>query len=352
MGRIVIGAIVLSFFSVLGISSAQGQESKPSSLAELAAYTGADREQILLAGAKKEGKVVWYTSLAGGSYKELAASFEAKYPGIRVEAYRASSEDLGARLLAEALAKRHIADAIESTLALLKAMRDNKLLIPFYSPHLAKYPEESKERAEKGLFFWVIARESYMGFAYNKKSIPGSAVPKSYEDLLRPELKGKMSFVTTETGTKTVASLLKFKGEEFLKKLKNQEISLYAISGRALLDLIISGEVSASPTIFRNHALVSIGQGAPVEWVPMEVVPTNAGGATVAAGAPHPYAGVLFTDFILGSEGQKILEKFKYGSASKDYGFKRWYPERGLSTDQYDRESSKWEKILRDLGRK
>ena len=44
--------------------------------ADLAAYTGADREQRLLAGAKTEGKVVWYTSLAGSSYKELAKGFE------------------------------------------------------------------------------------------------------------------------------------------------------------------------------------------------------------------------------------------------------------------------------------
>lgn len=49
--------IVLHVFSV-----AWGQSGKPASLAELAAYTGADREQILLAGAKAEGKAVWYTS--------------------------------------------------------------------------------------------------------------------------------------------------------------------------------------------------------------------------------------------------------------------------------------------------
>jgi hypothetical protein len=51
---------------------ARAQATKPLPLADLAVYKGADREQALVSGAKKEGKLVWYTALAGGSYKELA----------------------------------------------------------------------------------------------------------------------------------------------------------------------------------------------------------------------------------------------------------------------------------------
>jgi len=342
-------AVILAA-TLLGASWAQGGQ--PASLQELAAYSGADREQILAAGAKAEGKVTWYTSLAGGSYKELAAAFEKKYSGVKVEAYRGSSQDLMARIMAEAQAKRYLVDSVESTLPLLKAMRDGKLITPFYSPHLAKYPAEAKERADKGLFLWASARESYIGVAYNKKSIAANDVPKSFEDLLRPALKDKLAFATSDTGSRMIAAMLQFKGEEFVKKMKQQNVRLYAVSGRALLDLVISGEVGVSPTIFRNHALVSIAKQAPVEWVAMEVVPTNAGAAAVPAGAPHPHAGVLFTDFILGPEGQKILEKFEYGSASKDYGFRRWYPEQGLSTDQYEKANDRWDKLLREIGRK
>ena len=66
--RVLFAALV---FILLAASGAPGQTKKPTSLAELAAYIGADREQLLLAGAKSEGKVVWYTSLAGGSYKAI-----------------------------------------------------------------------------------------------------------------------------------------------------------------------------------------------------------------------------------------------------------------------------------------
>jgi hypothetical protein len=94
-------ALFLAAFWPLGLAP---QPAKPTTLAELAVYSGADREHLLVAGARKEGKIVWYTALAGGSYKDLARAFEAKY-GVPVEAYRGASRDLIAKVLAEAQAK-------------------------------------------------------------------------------------------------------------------------------------------------------------------------------------------------------------------------------------------------------
>ena len=68
--------------------------------------------------------------------------------------------------------------------------------------------------------------------------------------------------------------------------------------------------------------------------------------------APHPHAAVLFIDFLFSPEGQKILENYEYGSAVKEYGFKRWYIEKGMTIQQLERESDRWERALKDLGRK
>jgi ABC-type glycerol-3-phosphate transport system substrate-binding protein len=79
---------VLSFLcveAVLGPAQLHAQARKPPTIAELAAYSGKDREQLLYAGAKSEGKLTWYTSLAGDSYKAIARAFEAKYPAVRLE---------------------------------------------------------------------------------------------------------------------------------------------------------------------------------------------------------------------------------------------------------------------------
>lgn len=348
MSRVVaVSTLVLLLFA----GGSWGQSAKPATLAELAVYSGADREQLLLAGAKKEGKVVWYTALAGGSYKDLARAFEAKY-GIPVEAYRGSSRDLIAKVLAESQAKRYLMDVAESSPPLLMLMRAMKRLMPFSSPHLAKFSPDAKEDAGKGTVFWATDRESYMGFAYNKEKLPANAVPKNYDGLLNPALKGRMAFVTTDTGSRTVGAMLRTKGEEFLKRLRSQDITMHSISGQAMNDLIITGEVEASPTIFRNHALVAAEKKAPVVWVPMDIVPASAGSAGLSSFAPHPHAAVLFIDFLFSPEGQKILENYEYGSAVKEYGFKRWYIEKGMSIEQLERESDRWEKWLRDLGRK
>ena len=341
------------FVIALSLSSAAGaQTAKPMPFAQLAAYNKPDREQLLYAGAKTEGKVTWYTSLAGGSYKELAAAFEAKYPGVKVDSYRGTSDELLAKLMAESQAKRFIADTIESTLPLLRYLKDNKLLTAYTSHYLAKYPDAIKENAQKGLIYWAIDRESHIGLSYNKNSIPQNLVPKNYDGLLNPDLKDKIGIAGSDTGTRVLAAMSKFRGDDYFRKLKAQNPVVHNVSGRALLDMVISGELGLSPTTFRNHAETSIKAGAPIAWVPMEVVPTNSGATAVSVQPTHPNAALLLADFILGPEGQQVLEKFDYGNPTKDYGFKRWFPEQGLTLDQYEQLDTKMNKVLRDLGRR
>jgi hypothetical protein len=156
-------SIMLMIILVVGLPLlARAQATKPLSLVDLAVYKGADREQALVSGAKKEGKVVWYTALAGGSYKELARGFEAKY-GVQVEAYRGASKDLISKVLAEAQAKRFLMDVAESSPPLMMIMRSMNLLTPFYVPYLAKYLPDAKEETGTGSVYWATDRESYMG---------------------------------------------------------------------------------------------------------------------------------------------------------------------------------------------
>ena len=348
-GKLVVIAVsmVLSFGA-----SAWAQAKKAVSLAELAAYTGPDRERRLIEGAKADGKVVWYTSLAGASYKELAKGFEAKYPGIKVETYRGTSTDIMTRISAEAKAKQIIADVLETTIPPLTYLRENKLLAAYTSPHLGKYPAATKESAGKGLIYWAVDRETYSGVGYNTNLIPAAAVPKNYNDLLKPELKGKIGLVSNETGVRALGAIVTVKGEEFVKKLKAQDIVLQSVSGRAMADLVVSGEVPLSPTIFRDHAIEVKAKGGPVEWVPMDVVPTNTGGVAIMNGSARPHAAVLMADFLLSPEGAKILGDLQYGSPLRSSGYKLWYPEAGMSTAQYEKAMERWEKLLREIGRK
>src|ERR1051325_6604609 len=107
---------VLLLFVVGLVRPVAAQTSKPMPMEQLAAYNKPDREKVLYGGAKTEGKITWYTSLAGESYKQLAAAFEAKYPGIKVESYRATRQEMSARIAAESQAQRYILDTIETTI--------------------------------------------------------------------------------------------------------------------------------------------------------------------------------------------------------------------------------------------
>jgi iron(III) transport system substrate-binding protein len=333
-----------SIFFVWSISSAVAQTK---SVAELANYRGADREEMLKAGAKKEGKLVWYTSLT--AHRDIANIFEAKYPGIRVETYRAGPNDLTRRLLSEAQARRSIADLVETTPATLMMMRDSKLLVPYFSPHLANFPDDSKEEADKSRVYWTTDRESIVGLGYNRNLIRATDVPKSFAELVKPENKGKIGVSGDTTGVRFIGAVIKAKGEEFVKQLRALDMKMHMISGGAVHELMAAGEMPMSISIFRNHVLAAQPKGAPTEWVPLDLNPTNAGGVALPAASNSP-SGVVVRDFLLSPEGQKIFEeKFRFATSTRNYGFKRWYPEKGYTLEQYEKAEERWKKLLRDI---
>lgn len=345
-------ALVTAAIFVAGtLGSAWGQMAKPATLADLAKYAGPDRERVLYDGARKEGKLVWYTSLV--PYKEIAKFFESKYPGVTVETYRADGMDVASRALTEARSRRSVVDAIETTPGAVMILRDHQLLMPYTSPYLAEYPEGSKEEASGGLVLWTTDRESYIGVGYNKDVLRPADVPKNFADLLRPALKGKMGAGKGESDARLIGAMLKAKGEGFVRKLREQEVMLLGVTGPGLNELIVSGEVPLSFVAFSTNIGHSAAKGAPVAWVPMDLVVANAGSIAVSAHAQRPHAALLLVDYLLSPEGQKTLtEKFRYGSAAKDYGFVRWYPEKGVTTPQYTESVDRWMKLLVEITRR
>jgi iron(III) transport system substrate-binding protein len=341
--------LLLSFLlSICLVSSAAGQ---PKSVGDIANYRGADREEMLKAGAKKEGKMVWYTSLT--AHRDIANIFEARYPGIKIETYRAGPNDLTRRLLSEAQARRSIADLVETTPATLMMMRESKLLMPYFSPHLANFPDDSKEAADKSRVYWTTDRESIVGLGYNRNLMRAPEVPKSFGELVKPENRGKIGVSGDTTGVRFIGAVIKAKGEEFVKQLRPLEMKMHMISGGAVHELMAAGEMPMSISIFRNHVLAAQPKGAPTEWVPLDLNPTNAGGVALPAAVNHPHAALLFVDFLLSPEGQKIFEeKFRFATSTKNYGFKRWYPEKGYTLEQYEKAEDHWKKLLREIALK
>jgi ABC-type Fe3+ transport system substrate-binding protein len=101
------------------------------------------------------------------------------------------------------------------------------LLLPYTSPYLAAFPDEAKERASRNQVYWTTVRESYVGFAYNKRYLNAADVPKNFDGLLRPALKDNMGISGDDTGARIVGAMVRAMGEPFVKKLQEQNIRMH-----------------------------------------------------------------------------------------------------------------------------
>src|SRR5437879_12452294 len=81
------------------------------SVEDIAMMKSADRQKVLVEGAKKEGKIMWYTTLIVDQVvRPVKEAFEKEYPFIQIEFYRGNAENLVRRMLAEYQAKRDDVD--------------------------------------------------------------------------------------------------------------------------------------------------------------------------------------------------------------------------------------------------
>jgi iron(III) transport system substrate-binding protein len=353
---ITVRSLVLSFLIAAalfyGAPASYGAQSKPSSAAELALYQGADREKILLEGAKKEGQVVFYTSntwVAG----PVSQEFEKKYPFIKANVWRSDSKALLKRLTEELAAGRSIADVVETSPEYMLIMLREKLLQEHFSPEISAYDDEAKIKGKTGVYGWTN-REIYISLGFNSNIVPPAEAPKSIKDYLDPKWKGKMSIAGTTTGVQWVGALLDLMGREFLDKLSAQEINVQNISGAALSGLVASGEVPLSPTIFNSNIFTHKQKGAPVEWRPLDPVIAGVGTSGMVLNAPHPHAALLFLDYLHSKEGQQVAMKGGLSSARTDIGsleqkFKKVYIENKYTPEEFEKKINEWETLMRRL---
>src|SRR5437764_264427 len=281
---------------------------------EIVNYRGADRQQVLLDGARKEGQVVLYSALiVNQMLRPLAAGFMKKYPFIKMTYYRADSEDLLAKLSAEARANNMVADIFEGSgggeIAVEAGFTQS-----FGTPALDVYPRMYID--PKGHL--APTRLSYYSIAYNTRQVAPDRVPKTYEDLLHPQWRGRMAWPYANTGRHLFMINLRLawgeeKAQTYLQRLAEQKIVNFASgSARTLVDRVIAGEYPIALNIYAHHPMISAGKGAPVNSQIMNPVPSASGSLTILKGAKHPHAALLLTDFILSKEGQKIMADAEY----------------------------------------
>jgi iron(III) transport system substrate-binding protein len=295
--RTVAGALVVAAAALLA-APARGEGPA------LATYQGADRLARLIEGAKREGEVTIYTSTPVEDIKVLTDAFERKY-GVRTKVWRASSEKVLQRGVAEARAGRFDVDVFETNGPELEALVREKLLTPVWSPALpslvaeARFPHQS----------WVGTRLVVFAFAYNTTLVRKADLPAAYAGFADPKWKGKLGIEAEDADWfATVSGVL---GETAAEKLFRDVVATNGVSirkGHTLLaNLVASGEVALALTVYNYKAEQLKNKGAPIDWFVIPPAIARVNGVGVAARPPHPNAALLWYEFEIGDEGQQLL---------------------------------------------
>ena len=267
----------------------------------------------LVEAAKKEGKLVWYTSTNVSESKPLLDDFEKLYPFIKGEIVRASGEKTLNRIMTESRAGRWDFDVV--TISEVDALMDAKLLAPYKSPEAKNFIADFKDPDG----YWTAIYVNYMTVGYNPKLVSDKDAPKSWEDLLDGKWKGKLAMDQEEyTWYATLKKAWgKEKTQKYMRALAKQNIEWR--KGHTLItQMMAAGEFPLS-IVYAHRAEGMRQKGAPVEWVstvnPIVVTLNSAGLSPKPA---HPNVARLFIDFVLSKPAQQRLRSLSRIPARAD----------------------------------
>jgi iron(III) transport system substrate-binding protein len=265
----------------------------------------------LIAAAKREGKVIYYTSIDLPVSEQLARTFEAKFPGISVRVERSGAERMFQRIGQEYASNIHAVDVVNSSDAshFIVWKRDG-LLAPYVPEDVAKhYPPERKD--PDGMFAGFRAGLNLIG--YNTDLVKAPDAPKSFADLLDPKWSGKMVKAhpgysgSIMTATYEMSRDL---GWSYFERLAKQRV-MQVQSATDPSKKIALGE-RALMVDGNEHNMIQLKEsGGPVEIVyPLEGTPMAVGPNGLLKAAPNPNAARLFQCFCFTAECQQLVVDF------------------------------------------
>ena len=269
------------------------------------AYSGPGREQKLLAGARSEGVVNFYTSMNENDVRALAAAFEKKY-GIKVAVWRSGKNKVLQRTLAEAQAGRNEVDVVHNPSPEMEALRQEQQLRVVRSPYTA----ELIASIVPAHGAWVPLRVYVFVQAYNTKVVKPGDLPRRWEDLLDPRWKGKLGIEAKEQEwfTAFVQQLGGERGAGLLREIASRNELSVRSGNSLLLNMVASGEVPFALTMYSYLADQATHKGAPIAYIALEPTIAYTDGIGIMQRAPHPHAAMLFYDFML-TDGESMMKE-------------------------------------------
>lgn len=272
----------------------------------LAALGGA-QDATLVQAARKEAKVVWYTSLAIPSSTAISHYFQNKYKGIEVEVHRTGSQRVLQRAMQEASAGIKNVDIIHTSDAgHFELLKDKGMLLKFTPQAVGAFPDGFKDK--DGFYYGMRATLSVI--AFNPKIVAEKDAPKTWKDLLNNKWSGKE--VTAHPGYSGiilthVLALVNTYGWDYFRDLAKNKVHITQ-SANDPAGVVASGERPVGVNGAEYFYYKTLKQGNPIKIVyPKEGVPLVVSPVAIAKDAPHTNAAKLFTEFIFSKESQQLL---------------------------------------------
>jgi iron(III) transport system substrate-binding protein len=261
-------------------------------------------------GSQHEDALTLYTTIAEKDLPTLIQPFESKY-GIKVTVWRAGTDRVLQRTMAEATAGRHDVDVIHFGSPEMEALAREQILLPIDVPvHADLQPGSVPEHKQ-----WAATLLSVWVQAYNTKLLTRDELPRSYADLLDTKWKGKLGIEAKDQDW--FASVVDVmgsgdKGVGFFRALAARNGVSVRLGHTLLNNMVISGEVPVALTVYNYMPEQAKKKGAPIDWFALEPAIARSNAVGVARRAPHPNAALLFYNYLLSEEAQQYFVSMDY----------------------------------------
>lgn len=306
IARLIVSIMLVSMSASIAAQSA----------AVIALYDGPDRQARLVEGAKKEGSLTLYATTPIEYLRVIIGGFEKKYD-VKVNLWRARSENVLQRIISESRSANPAFDVVECITTPMEALRKEGILqrvnAPVHAELQAWALPAHREWAATQLYMFVQS--------YNTNLVKKEDLPKTYADLLDPKWKGKLSIEASdhEWFMEVIKQLGEDngKGQKFWRDLVAGN-GLQLRTGHTLLNnLVGAGEVPLALTVYNSDPPNLKKKGSPIDWFVIEPAIAIPNGVGVSRKAPHPHAALLFYEYLLSEEAQQVLAGIGYVTSQK-----------------------------------
>jgi len=275
-----------------------------------------DPDMQLIEGAKKEKKLVFYTTMELPQTMLVVQDFVQKYPFLMIDLHPAETETLIKKVQDEARSGMPVWDVLIGGGGLLQPLFEENLVAAYHSPQRRAVTDALID--SNGYWSGFYINPYVLG--YNANFLTREEIPKSYDELLDPRWKGRrIAIDSTAHGLLRglAATWGKDKAVAYLKRLADQQPVMAGASIKAV-DSMHTGNVSMvlarAPVIegYKNKL------GSPFNSVALEPIIAQLDAVMLSGQSPHPNAARLFVDFALSKEGQSALAEVQQIPVRRD----------------------------------